>query len=114
VECYFTVVLLFRCTSCASSRFECSWCVQMNRCVSSRRNCPSEAIVTGSAVRPPLPFIQFHTLHVIIVLVLFILYFLAVFCCSNSKPVEFSVEWNEHLSSFVARIFIRPTKLLKA
>jgi len=43
--------MLFRCTSCASSTFECSWCVQMSRCVNSRRNCPSDALVTGSAVR---------------------------------------------------------------
>jgi len=36
---------------CASSEFKCSWCVQMNRCVNSRRNCPSDAVVTGTAVR---------------------------------------------------------------
>jgi len=45
-------LLWFSCRSCASSRFECSWCIQMNRCVNSRRNCPSDAIVTGTAVCP--------------------------------------------------------------
>ena len=43
--------MLSRCASCASSMFECSWCIQMSRCVNMRRNCPSDAVVTGTAVR---------------------------------------------------------------